>query len=151
MSSMREHLQNFHAKESEHHAAKAAYHATAAELHSRLADCMGKSTTTEPAKAAQAHLDALAAMHKEQAKQHSDMADWNAECADKCSKATDAADLEKLIPTRVSSIAPAQPTNLRAIPRYGAKEMPAAAISPELSKILGTGEEDLHSEERSLA
>jgi hypothetical protein len=150
MALMREHLQNFHTKEAEHHTAKAAHHATAAELHGRLAKCMGKATT-DGAKDAQGIIEALAAMHTEQSNEHAGMADYNSEAADKCSKAVDNADLEKLVPTRVSSIAPTQPTNLRAIPRFGAKEMPAAAISPELSKILGTGEEDLHSEERSLA
>jgi hypothetical protein len=150
MASMREHLTNFHTKESEHHTAKAAHHATAAELHGRLARCMGKATT-DGAKDAQGILEALAAMHTEQSNEHTGMADWNAECADKCSKATDAADLEKLVPTRVSSIAPTQPTNLRAVPRFGSKELPTIAVAPELSKILGVNEEDLHSDERSLA
>jgi hypothetical protein len=83
------------------------------------------------------------AAHDAAAGQHDGM-------AEECSKAMDAVDLNKLVPTGVSVVAPTRPA-IAAVPRFGSKGMPVSVVSPELSKILGTSEEDLHSDERSLA
>jgi hypothetical protein len=140
MASMKEHLAEFHSKESKLHAAKAEHHAALAGHFGQLAKCMAKSTFTEATKDSEGILEALAAEHAEQSQQHTEMSAYHAECADKCSKAMDS-DLSKLTPTSISGIAPERP-GLRAIPRIGQREIPTRLpVDTQFEKLFAIDDE----------
>ncbi len=145
MASMREHLTEVHKRTAEHHSKKATSHVARATHFKKLATQLGKTETTEASKDSKAILEALAVLHEEMSQEHSDMAEFHSDCAEKCAKAVDAGDLNKLVPTRVSTIAPP-----RAVPRTGAPPIQRRAVDPELEKALGINEADWHVEETSL-
>ncbi|MCU1317253.1 MAG: hypothetical protein JWN63_2575 [Candidatus Acidoferrum typicum] len=130
---MREHLSNFHKRQSAHHAGKAAFHATAAEHFKKLAGHIGKSETTEASEDSKGILAALAAMHEEQSQEHAGMGGFHAEQMEECSKAADG-DLNKLVPTRISAVAPTPP-GVRAVPRAGQPAPENITVPEEFAKL----------------
>jgi hypothetical protein len=148
MASMKEHLTQFHESEAAHHDHKAAHHKAIAGHYHKLASSLGKAEVTEAQADSKATLEAMAGMHEVTSQNHADRAEYHRDCAEKCRKAMNAADLNKLVPTSVSAIAPDRP-NIRAVLRPGQREFPANT-APELSKIIGVGDEFMHSEEQSV-
>jgi hypothetical protein len=137
MATAREHLSNNHQKEQSH------WHTFAkglSELAGHVYDMHKKHEMAGPCKAGET-CDKLAGL----AEAH---ADYHRTQVEACMKAADD-DLNKLVPTLVSGIAPER-TSGRAVLRAGSPPMQPVTIDPQFSKILGTSEEDLHSEEPSL-
>jgi hypothetical protein len=152
MSSMREHLADVHKRTAAHHGTKAALHETAATHYKALAKHLSKTETTEAAKDSKGLLEALSAIHEQHSQEHANMAEFHSACAEKCDKAADAADLNKIVPTQVSVVAPTRPT-ITPVLRPGQREISSAdmsKMSPEFQKLFSTTDEDLHSEERSV-
>jgi hypothetical protein len=127
MSTMKNHLADFHKRASEHHANMAGHF-------QRIAKCVEK---TEAANGS--GKETLSAM----ADEHVAMSEYHSAACDKCAKAA-ASDLEKanqVMPTRVSAIAPTAPA--RAVPRFGQPETPAAAAVPyQFAKLVEIDERD---------
>jgi hypothetical protein len=124
--SVREHLANLHKT-------SAAFHTQAAGHHAALAECFGKSKTTDNGHALfQEHHNALS-------KLHSSHADWHSEQQEKCSKASDAADLEKAnrvmpLPAGMSAVAPT-PSHLKMVPRVGGAPAPFVPSGPAAPNV----------------
>jgi hypothetical protein len=149
MSTMREHLGNFHKAEASHHAHKATHHKTIASHCQKLASSLGKTEVTEAQKDSAGALEAMATMHEVTSQKHAAHAEFHRNCAEKCDKAVDAADLNKLVPMEISVVAPTRPT-IAAVLRPGMREMPTTSVPTELAKILGDGDEFQNYEEPSL-
>ena len=147
MSTMREHLHDLHRREAQYHTAKAGRHAAVGSHYQKLASALGKAEVSEAQKDTAAILEALAAVHQEESQEHAGMAKFHADCGEKCMKAADG-DLNKLVPTSVSAVAPTRP-GITPVLRPGQRELPAN-MDPQISKILGTDPEDWHTEETSL-
>lgn len=137
MSKVSEHLHAFHKAMHQDCSDAILNHQTALEKAGAMEPAGGTHTT---------FLKAEIARYQKKLAHH---ADGMAECA----KAIEASNLHKneTEPTRVSGVAPENP-RLRAVPRFGSKPMAeaAAAVGPEMSKMLGLSAEDQHSEELSL-
>ena len=128
---MKEHLSGMHGRLAEHHKSLAGHFET-------LSKYMAKARNDE-ARDSKGTLDAMAA-------EHHDMAEFHADCAEKCAKAAEG-DLSKLVPLGVSRVAPDAPRN-RAVYRAGQPQYSTA--DPHLEKIFGLREEDRDTEEMSL-
>lgn len=118
MATAREHLRATHTAAHQHHTEMIAAHKSALE----------KATAMEPhGHQAEFHKTAIASHEKMQSHCATQMAE--------CDKAADAGDLNKVIPSAISKLAPPAP-GIRAIPRFGAPSMPAKANVPEeFSKV----------------
>ena len=68
---------------------------------------------------------------------------------ERCVKAAADDDLNKLVPTQVSAVAPTRPT-ITPVPRFGQKPMETLNVDDEFVKAFGLDAESMHSEERSL-
>jgi len=146
---MREHLSKLHEAEAGHHDHKSEHHLAIAGHYRKLASSFSKTETSEAQKDFAGLLETMAGMHEVTSQKHAAHAEFHRDCAEKCNKAMDAADLNKLVPTRVSAIAPERPT-ITPVPRYGAPPLHPQNVEPELVKALGLDEESMHEEERSL-
>jgi hypothetical protein len=105
---VRTHLEKMHGRMTEHHESLAARHTALAGHHASM---------TKADKAFSDHHVAMKGEHEEIAKEHAAMATYHGECAAQCAKAADSIDLNRLVPTAVSALAPTAP--LRAVPRPG--------------------------------
>jgi hypothetical protein len=76
-------------------------------------------------------------MYKAAMDAHIDHAECCAECAKSCGKADGGDDLEKIImPMQVSGVAPTAPsTNIRAVPRFGSREMPTQPVDEDFAHL----------------
>jgi hypothetical protein len=122
MSTMKEHLVGMHRRSAEHHKSLAGHFETLSKYMAKAGARDSKGT-----------LDALAA-------EHWDMAEFHADCAERCTKAAND-DMNKRTPW---------PEGLSAIPRVGQPPLRRSSIDPELSKIIGVDSADHDNEEMSL-
>lgn len=130
----------------------AAFHKMASENHSQLHDCykslsgFTKATKSEMKPDEQDSLcdtlDKIADCHKAAAAYHKD-------ALAECTKAIEAADLEKhrVVPTNVSAVTPDVPQGVRAVPRFGGRPIPAqthpvSAGGVDFNKLIGLGDLD---------
>lgn len=156
MPSMREHLTEFHGKAAAHHDAKAAYHDSREQSHTKHA-AIHKTMHKSTGMAESPHLSLAllheqdAVLHKTAAAHHREHADFHRTAMEACAKGVDSGDLTKregLVPTNVSRVAPERPT-ITPVLRHGQREI-ATSVAPEFSKILGTDQESMHTDEPSL-
>jgi hypothetical protein len=114
---MKEHLKKFFTS-------AAAHHTTMAKLaQSAMDSCEEDDPSRE--------------MHKSAMDSHINHAECCAACAKACAKADDSGDLEKIImPMEVSGVAPTAPsTNIRAVPRFGSREMPTQPVDADFAHL----------------
>jgi hypothetical protein len=147
MSTMKEHLAGMHKRMAAHHTVTAASHASRASHFNKLAAHLGKTEMTEAQKDSAAILEALAQLHEEQGQEHTAMASFHKDSAEKCSKAADG-DLNKIVPDRVSAVTPDRPA-IRPVLRHGQREI-EMSVEPALEKVLGSNPADWDVEEPSL-
>jgi hypothetical protein len=144
-----EHMAGLHRRHSNHFTETAQSHKTMAGHHEALAAHFKKTVDDEGTAAHKAHA-ALAEAHHDRAEKDSVLAAWHHNSMEECEKAVKA-ELAKgnaVAPTEISVVAPDRP-NIRAVPRAGQPEI-RLAVTPELSKLLGLNEEDMHQEEATL-
>jgi hypothetical protein len=154
MATAREHMQkeihlanaNHADKVAAHHDGKEKTHLQHAAVHKKIHKNGGMSDDQEGP-----HLS-FALLHEQDAALHkAHSADWREyagsqrAAAEKCEKGADATDLNKLLPTQVSVIAPDR-SNIRTVLRPGQREI-QANVTPELEKIIGINEESMHAEQ----
>jgi hypothetical protein len=134
MSTLREHLKDFHKTAAEHHTGLA-------EHFGKLADHIGKAEVTDASHVKEA-LHGIAASHQAQAEYH-------AGACEECSKAVES-ELEKrgreLVPSAVSGVVPTNENfrrGITAVPRTGQPNPNAnkPATVPEFSKAFSTDDE----------
>ena len=148
MATMKEHLAKLHKRHAVHYTETAQNHKAMAGHFEQLASHFKKTAVTEAEKDAQGTLAALADENHKIAREHSTLASWHQGAQEECEKATDAADLDKLMPTRVSAIAPDR-SSIRPVLRHGMQPF-AVNTAADITKIIGNDEESMHSEEPSL-
>jgi hypothetical protein len=85
--------------------------------------------------------------HKSAKDAHDAAAAMHDGMCEECSKATES-DLNKLVPTNVSTIAPDRPT-VRPVLRYGSPAIPVG-VAVDFTRIIGSDEESMDSPELSL-
>jgi hypothetical protein len=129
MTTMKEHLAGMHARHQEHHELKAKIHKKMAGHFETLGKHFQKTTATEAERDAAATLAALSSEHESLWQEHSDLAAYHQEQLKACEKAADS-DLNKLVPTSVSAVAPNRP-GLTMVPRAGEQPVPARPAVPE--------------------
>ena len=136
MATARQHLASDHQKEQTHWTAFAK---GLGELGTHIRAMHKEAGMTGESKAGDAcdKLRALAQSH----------ADYHGAAAEECMKAVDA-DMNKLVPTQVSAVAPTNP-GVTSVPRKEQRPI-SAKVEREFSKLLGLNPEDMHVEERSL-
>lgn len=133
------------------------FHGHAAEHHEGLAKCYGKVASFGKAKKSEmkdGEGDSLAECLQKIADMHEAAADFHRGMADECMKVTDdsldknSSELLKrlehlegqLVPSRISAVAPNAP---RAVPRYGARDIPARPEVPlQFQHLVQIGDED---------
>ena len=142
MSTMREHLHEYHKVTAAHHEAMAKTHHAISETHAGMTKTL-KALNKEAADAN----EQLAAHHKAMAAHHAAHSEFHASMAEKCSKAIDAGDLEKaaVLPRGFSLVTPDVPANLRAVPRNGQPIM-TSATDPAISFVFGKSLDERDSE-----
>ena len=129
----REHLRKFHEQSAEHHVRMA-------KGHRAISKHFGKSEMVEGS-------EDLAAAHEELAKAHTDQAAYHVECCKTLDAAHKAMGMNgdgDSWPSGLSIIAPEVPSNIRAVPRYGAPEFRKATegMDETLVKVIGFDEDD---------
>ena len=123
MASVRQHFSEVHGRLATFHAASVTSHQKRALQFNKLAGHYAKTETTEAEKDTKAILEALADLHQEMSVEHGKMADFHKSAAESCAKVADG-ELEKLVPMRVSAVAPDVPAGVRAVIRTGSRTMP---------------------------
>jgi hypothetical protein len=121
-TSMKEHLVEMHKRLAKHHEAVSGHCQD-------LADCMGKASTDEGAKG-KGSLEELSG-------EHVAMAEFHDSCAAKCAKAA-LSELNRVVPSNISGIAPDVPANTRAVPRYGAPLQQCPTVPLEFERMFST-------------
>jgi hypothetical protein len=128
-------------REGEHHIAKAKHHRAIAEHAGKVLD-MHKAAAADMEgldELLQSYIDEHAAV----AAEHADYATHCLKCAKACSTSGKAAgmddDLDALIPSSISGVAPDVPPNIRAVARFGSPAVPSKADAT-VAKIFGTDE-----------
>ena len=120
MSTVREHLQKVHRVIAEHHR--------------EMSKCHGAAM--DKAVAGDVHHE----FHNAAQAAHNVAADEHDALCEECAKAI-ASDLQKLVPTRVSAVAPTAP--VRAVPRTGQRTIPLSEmVDPEFAKLVAMDERD---------
>jgi hypothetical protein len=110
------------------HQAASTHHRSMSKLHG---DAMGKAVDGNPEHQ----------FHKGAAAAHSAAADSHDEMCQACHKAT-ADSLNKMVPTQVSAVTPTPP-GVRAVPRFGQREVPEKAnVDPQFAKLVAVDEDD---------
>jgi hypothetical protein len=158
---MKTHLHKFLTKMAEHHVAKAKHHSAKVEHHHQLGEKYGSLGTFHKAKHDGADpatiFSAIAEAHAATAEEHSDMSQEHGDMAEACiklaktlaetttgewsRKAAMGDDLDKLVPTAVSAVAPNRP-GITAVPRAGMQPLPTAAENPLYAKVFGAGTDE---------
>jgi hypothetical protein len=125
-------------------------HGSAAAFHRSMAKCHGDALEFKKAAKEDEEGSPWATFHRSAMTAHSEAAGAHEAMCEECSKAAQAADLEKneLVPTRVSAVAPDR-TTITPVVRTGAKpfpsQHPAVPIGGvDFSKIIGIRDEDLN-------
>lgn len=140
MASARQHLANFHKGANEHHGLAASEHAGLQRKHAKIAaihlslhkaDGLSDGEDGPHARLAAEH-DGAAEHHAQLAKSHTAQMNYHATAAEECAKAMDG-DLNKLVPTAVSAIAPESP---RLVKRPGQPEPAALPVPLEFEKLV---------------
>ena len=133
---MKQRLTKYFTRAGEHHVAKAKHHAAMAEHLSNLADDLGKAQN-DGALGLSEMCKAMAAEHAGVSDEHTGMADECAKCAKAFSEANKSMhgdELDEVMPTRISVVAPTAPANgVRPVYRTG---QPVRAASEEGSELL---------------
>jgi hypothetical protein len=121
MATMKAHLSDVHNRLAKHHAAVAGHYQD-------LAACIAKASNDEATKDSKCALEGLA-------REHEDMAQFHADCSERCAKAADA-DMNKMLPTSISAVVPDHPS-VRAIPRFGQKSVPGSPnVDPLFARLV---------------
>jgi hypothetical protein len=127
----RQHLRKVHERAAD-------FHLQAAKHHSELAKCFGKLGKAEGMEETASE---IAQAHEGLAQQHMDLSEFNVQCCKSLDAAAKSAgmgggdDLDRIVPDRISVLAPEQPVGLRAIPRAGAPPMPSVEVDDMFGKI----------------
>jgi hypothetical protein len=111
MSTVKQHLTQMHEAAAEHQSALA-------KGHRKLAKCFKASGIESAEDVALAH-EGIAKTHDDAAVSHLEMC--------KAIGVEDLTKADQLVPDRVSAVVPAFPTNVRAVPRIGQREISKAA------------------------
>jgi hypothetical protein len=126
---MRNIAKKFFEAVSDHAESVSAHHAKMSKAHAAMTDGLEKDSPEDVF-----HKTAMA-QHADQSANWAELGETCATCASKCGK-TEGDEMEKLfsmddrlVPSAVSAIAPDAP---RAIPRYGARAVPASDAVPEI-------------------
>ena len=126
---VREHLKELHKNAAEHHSVKAAHHKSLATHYGKLAK-MGKAEGVDTAGV----YDGISDSHAGLADHHATQAEFHTGAMEECEKAV-ASDLNKLVPDRVSGIAPQVPFGSRAVPRTGQREIEKPNVPLEFRSL----------------
>ena len=143
MASVKEHLSSFHARAAAHHLARAKFHKAMSGHFHKLA-AFHKAEMDDAG--AMDLFDSAADEHNQMADECISMGEYHTDCAKALNDGEPAAKAAGLsnsrtasiVGDRVSAVVPEAPSSVRAVPRYGQREISAPEVAPEFEKLVST-------------
>lgn len=134
-----------------HFVREATHHALVTKCHRAIASgaekCMSKAAKSDlknlDLEGLDEFLQVFIETHNALGDEHAEMAEHCAKCAKAADEAEKAAadDLNKIVPHRVSAVAPTAP-GITMVPRFGSPPLQKAAVDSQFSKLLELDERD---------